>query len=129
MGNVIEELETGDYQKEQKLKFELWAETTGAKEKEIEKIRAVMWDFEKGGIFHNYTDEGIRLRTRIQRALWNIEEHKNKGSDDCYTRVILSAFLADAVKIIKAEAGRKVSDFELAAVLRFRFTLSFDKGL
>lgn len=112
-------------------RFKVWAESLTPKvEKEkIEEIQAKMEAFDGGGIFHNYTPEGIQLRTRIQKVLHNIEKQKEEGGDCAIKQIILSAFLADAAKIIKAEAGVEVSPFELAAALRFRFVLSFDEDL
>ncbi len=127
MDKIIEQLEAGDYQRGRAEQFRFWAKTITPEVHwaEIEAARDEMESFDKDSIFHNYTEESIELRTKIQRTLEGIEKKKETDIPGAnQLRVLLAALLMRAAKVIKEEAG-EIGGFRLAAALRYRFILSF----
>ena len=124
--DIIERMESGNYEYDQMEAFEAWVKRHHGdkKEKEINNIKAQMADYESGPKYlHNYVSGEAALRNRILRLGEETKQGTEGGADkvQAYCKAI-----QEAAMVIKKQADWEIEPFDLGVAMRFRFILHWN---
>ena len=113
--NIVEQLESGEYQRQQILIFENWAARNGHSKKEIAQVQRDLLN--RVGIYYDTAPGEAALRQQIM-LLMALNETRGAA-------ILLEKAIELIIRQQEYIGGPYLSKFEMAVALRMRFTLDW----